>query len=774
MKRIPASSVRANRRGLTSMIVIGFTIVLFIVFARLIYMMKQEAFMASHFHKRGILANMADGGASVGLNVLDRLFGDPKSEPFKNLTQENDYKDKVIQIYPGGDFNLKCLDELVAKYPGTALDVQARVYHLMKFDNVLPEGELKQIEKEKIGVLEVMSTATLKPYKQVVRERRWIKITCQALPVTSRFSLFLQEANRTSKPQKLQPMNLTYSKEWNRLGVSEGDDGKADGEPLVVASGMTGVFGDYKRRGWVFLGGGEKPQQAILLGLSGGKSRVGEAHHLFPDLFMNSGYRGQTFYGKDWKSIVWKDFPGDDFAHPVVDFDESGTKRASPDQTVGFFDSGHCKEIMDLSMMETLGLYINEYCNAKESKPPLSSALHLFGAAKDVNEVDTTPSPPGPSYVVMGNIFRAYAQIGVYQFYTRPERRWNITGFWPYLPDADSFYDFFNKVIYQARKAKERAASSDPDFVLDPPLDDAFYKAGLGEYFPETGGGDFSETEPLRGIDKERAFQHYSLLMSYMNFEPYANSSALRAKLFEAKIAPKSAATPDWGKDEDCKWGSVLPSKDKSNGLMEREDRDYTKSLNDFALPERYFQLRETVRYKGDKAVDEFLAFFKDHIKGGTLDYGKFILIDSDKPLVIPAIDKIEKGGVIVTKGDITLSKVGPSVDLSSSDDQKCGALLTIVTLGGKITLTGKNVNASLVALNKEGEPGTIEWGDKLELLGNMACRVLDPEKVVRKGGVLTYNPVLSPEHPNGYLTNNFAYCINLMPKIEEWEIKAE
>lgn len=802
MSGYPGFRTSPARRGLSSMIVIGFTMVIFICFARLIYMLKEGAFMASHFHRRGILANVADGGAAVGLNVLDRLFGDPTSEPFKSLTEEGNYKDRVFDIYPKGAFPIKCLDELVAKYPGCSLEVKARVFYLQPFGECFEPGIMTQIPKEKIGVLEVSSSASFASpkYKQIVRERRWVKITCQALPVFSRFSLFLQEANKTSTPKKYD--KLDYSKEWNRIAVSEA--GTADGEPLVVANGATGPFGDFKKRGWVFLGGGEKPQQAILLGLAGGKTKIGEAHHLFPDIFQNNGYRSEAFYGKSWADLIPELIPDSeenksinrDKAHPVY----KEENKWYEDMTVGFFDSGHCKELCDIPELGSLLAYIDEVCNCKggggsgggggSATPPLSSAIHIFGAADGVGECDTTPTPPGPGNIVMGNVFRAYAQIGVFQFYVptesggRPGGGWDITGFWPFLGE-DSLVSFFEPLLQKWNKDSQNDTKSNQHN----PLAYAFW---IGEQFykynPKNGSYD-SNKMIQAGYDVKHAFMHYANLMSFMIFDPYANSSSLRAKLWEAKIAPKTL-DPDWGKDEECKWGSVLPTKDKAKGLIEREERDFTKSLNNFFLPLKYFTIRETVRYKGESAQKDFEALFKEHIKGGELDYGKFIVVLGDVNL--PDIDTVKKGGVICATGKISIGKIGPASDTASSMDDRCRKLLTIISLGGGITLRGGPVNAELVCLGSPDDKsmergagktpmpfngaiqGTVDLQSKVEVTGSLACRELPPDQVAKKGGSITYNPALSPENEAGYLSNNQAFCINLMPKIEEWEVKAE
>lgn len=760
------------RRGLSSMVVIGFTVVIFILFGRLITMLKQEAYMASHFHKRGILANLADGGASVGLNVLELQFADPKSETFKTLSDpKNVDPNKILEfdIYPKGPYPLKCLEELVAKYPGTSLTVRAKVKYLRPFPNKI-EG-LTTINKEKIGQLEVISSAQydteFTKYKQVVREGREIKITCQALPVFSRFSFFLQEANKTSKPEKYG--DLEYSKEGNVVDQSE--DGKASGQqPLVIASGMSGPFGDIKRRGWVFLGGGEKPKIATLVTLAGGKTNIGEAHHLNPDLYQNEGQRdlnGWQGYVRPLSMQPNNVIQSNEFAHP--DNDPKNLTAGQLIGTVGLFDSGHCKELWDLASKSfqsgglNLAEVIKKLSNAKEADGAFSNCFRLFGAADGVKEVDTNRMP---GYVIMGNVWRGFTQIGCFQFddASKPTSGWEITGFWPFL-DSEGFKQLYTKFF----------DNQDPNFDPDKlPLEMknlyyAFNSAGLTNHWGNPAG-----SKP----NLDEAYKHYLLLMSWLPIEPYANSSSLTNALIDAKIAPDGAKPKDWGASDEVQWGSVLPSKDKAKNLMEKVDRDYTKTLNAFALPdEGYFKDRETIRYKGENATKDFESYFKEHLKGGKLTYGKFIVIEAEK-VTIPDIDEVEKGGVIVVKGDIDIGKLGKDVDLSSSIDEKCDALFTVVSLGGTIRLNGKNVNASVVALGQKEKDGpitgTIENNETCSVFGNLVTRELDPAKVAKKGGLVTYNPALSPETDGSYLTNDHAFCINQMPKINFWEIKAE
>lgn len=789
-----------NRHGLSSMVVIGFLAVLFILFSHMVLLMKQEAYMASHFHKRGILANIADAGAACALNALDLLLADPSSDLFKQLADpktvvEGKTEDlDVIQIYPGGKYNLASLDEILAAYKPLpiTLDVKAQIRYLRRFENPYRNetGDIKATNfdnectaKEKIGILEVVSTARLNPMQQIVREQREVKVTCNALPVTSRFNLFIEKSFKDGESMKFvdfQDQSATGYPElypvpdmkeatttWNRVEVKESGGKSKGGEVLNLANGTTPGS-----KGWIFMGGGDKPARAIIHALAGGRSDTGDGHFLQPDLYLNPGFPG--FFGK-------VDFPGSSkvqsgrtHAHPIVEYDGTNT----PTDNAGFFDSGHCADLADFNKKQNLlldnWLKINaSKDNQGTADSAFASIIRLFGPATGTSDVDANHS-----YIIMGNVWEAHSMIGAFQFGTKKNLtnpgRWDLTGFFPYMQNLSVFKSMCRMII-ESFKGKDLEAIGDirkflaarpitawiqavEDLRLDP--DDRFYV---------TTTGDWPAFE--KEIKWPEVYQQYDEFSSRPCLFPYSR--------FAGSLAPAHKEAIYQGKEtpeKENEWASLLP--EKTNSAFMQTTREFDKSLNGFYFPLTYFTDRCTFHFKGDDAVKKFDEYFKDHNPGNTLKLGKFLLVEAAR-IQIPSVNKIEQGGVICCTGDIDVNKIGHD----TGDDKEEGlgqSLLTLISLGGTITVGGE-VQASIISLGKPNgkvPTGNVEVKSKLDLKGNIVAGNLDAENISRYGGTLTYNKVLSPEHKldnsASYRVNDYAYVSNLMPRIFRWEVKAE
>jgi hypothetical protein len=159
---------------------------------------------------------------------------------------------------------------------------------------------------------------------------------------------------------------------------------------------------------------------------------------------------------------------------------------------------------------------------------------------------------------------------------------------------------------------------------------------------------------------------------------------------------------------------------------------------------------------------------------------GMFIVIDAEK-VEIPNISDIEQGGVIVCTGDMIINNIKCNKG-SLTEEERGKQILTLVSLGGKITLKGKDINASIIAIGDpskntdEDKDSIVKLSTKCEIYGNLVCGRIKPENFARKGGKVTYNPLLSPSevNKNNYINNDNAYCINLIPAITYWEVKSE
>ncbi len=733
-----------SKTGFASVLVIGFVVVLFIMFGRMMFLMKQEAFMASHFHRRAILSNIAEAGSSCGLNALEVMLNDPKHPLYKELSDPKNLKykwDLATPIYPSGEYSIPCLDELLAKYPGTKLEVKAVVKYLTKFDPIKnPDNypgmydNLKYINKEKIGGLEVVATATLGVQKQVVREGRNLKVTCNVLPVLSRFSLFVQKSFKNGDIQKLSTGKEQYVKNFNLIESDEKGSLKK-GKPVILASGKK----NYKTNGWIFMGQGDsKDDIKIISNLSGGSSPVvGETHHIQPDIYKNDGSRGGNKVSFGGSYGGWS---GATYSKPT----DPGDTSYHPTDTAGFFDSGMCSDLNKFQApLDPLGMGFMYTMNAKKgsTSAPLGSVFKFYGTT---NEPDVNMNMP---YMMMGNVYRSYVQIGVFQFDKDPAKGWTTTGFFPYLPQNQfaTFFDKLDKKVQQIYQQQSQSNSTNTSLTWEQLLHHAL-------------------TTKMK-LDKN-SYPLYQKFMSNIVPELFISSAAsqIQTEYSRGKLLPK--------KEND--WGSIIPQ----NAM--NMDQDFDKTLNTFFLTKEYFDKRETLHFDGKKAKKDFLKYLKKHIISGKLELGKVVVVDAPS-ITLPSISDIGRGGMIVCTGDIEVN----TIDCQSSTmtpETKALQLLSIVSLGGKIEVKGKKINASLIALGEpkqhpdESKDSLFKTSSKFEIFGNVVCGRVDPENLSRKGGKIKYNTLLSPSKDNkdSYLFNDYAYCINLMPQITYWEVKGE
>ncbi|HOT77891.1 MAG TPA: hypothetical protein PK467_19045, partial [Candidatus Wallbacteria bacterium] len=237
---------------------------------------------------------------------------------------------------------------------------------------------------------------------------------------------------------------------------------------------------------------------------------------------------------------------------------------------------------------------------------------------------------------------------------------------------------------------------------------------------------------------------------------------------------------------------SVIPGT-KANSeffknVVKYQDYAEDQSLNDFGFTARYFSSvgRMTMRITKKSEADEF---WKESLQNGVLKLGKVVVFTDD--LTIPPISDIERGGIIVCEKDITIQKIDfkGRKDLSQKDKLALG-LLTVVSLGGKITIKGGPICAQLVSLQKDGTGGSVAGEIALEtksldIFGGIAVnkiKISDFLNMQKKAdgnlSMIEYNPMFYPNPDTAgrgsYLSNEYAYAINLMPTIEEWTVTSE
>jgi len=742
-----------SRKAMTTAIVIGLFMVIFILFYSLSNMLRQQAFTTGRFSQISVMANLADAGCAMGLNELEAQLNDQKSDVFQAL-YSLDTKGKVVSKlsektgkkieFTHKDF--KELDDIVKDVPGASVKIAIEIRYLREF---LPDGHIINNDREKIGVAEVVSKATNSLVSQTIREKRNIKVTCSALPVVSRFSFYLREANITPLNQKvpltINGANKKPSSAFNLIEVKENGSGSLNGNPVIVKNTAAG------EHGWVFLGGkanGAKPEDPVLINIAGGATEFGEDHHLFRAngpppascyLNKNAGNNGHGFKGNN----------------PAAD-------------EAAFYDVGFSDDIINCDNLVNLNTLINEFKpqSATANDKAYSSVLHFFGSAKDDNNKNN---------IMLGNVWRAYGVLGIFRCdkqgsgfanagFFKCLGNTDYTNEWNVAKNGPCGCNFCQEVIASGNANPPKPTSM---LTTDPWPPNSHYALTTEQY-------------AMWKFDT-KTYQEYCNAMSQIKVDNYFESGELLDNYKEV-LKPED-------KNHYC---SVIPSQ-KANSeffknVVKYQDYAEDQSLNDFGFTSRYFSSigRMTMRITKKAEADEL---WKECIQGGTLKLGKVVVFADD--LTIPAISDIERGGVIVCEKDITIQKIDfkGRKDLSQKDKLALG-LLTIVSLGGKITIKGGPVCAQLVSLQKDASGNAINGEilvetKALDIFGGMVTnkiKLADFMNMQKKADgnlpSIEYNPMFYPNPDaagrGSYLSNEYAYAINLMPTIEEWTVTSE
>lgn len=743
-----------NKKAMTTAIMIGLFMVIFILFYSLSNTLRQQAYTTGRYSQVSMMANLADAGCAMGLNELEAQLNDQKSKVFQAL-YSIDTKGKVVSKlsektgekieYTHKDF--KALDDIVKTLPDAKVNITIEIRYLREF---LPEGHILNNDREKIGVAEVIAKAHNSIVSQTIREKRNIKITCSALPVVSRFSFYLREANMTPLNQKV-PLTINGaskkpSSAFNLIEVKENGSGSFNGNPVIIKNSAAG------EHGWVFLGGkanGAKPEDPILVNLAGGATELGEDHHLFrvnapPPascyLNKNAGNSGRGVKGNN----------------PAAD-------------EAAFYDVGFSDDLIACDNLVNLNSLVNEFKpqTATANDKAYSSIFHFFGSAKDDNNKNN---------VMLGNVWRAYSVLGIFRC-DKQGGNFGNAGFFRCLGSSDYANEW--------AKAKNGPCGCDYCDAIantgsnNPPKPSTLLSS---DPWPPNNHNPITTEQYAMWKFDLKTYQEYCDAMSQIKVDNYFESSEFNRDDYKELLKP----------DDKNHYCSVIPGS-KANSeffknVVKYQDYAEDQSLNDFGFTNRYFSSvgRMTMRITKKSEADEF---WKESLQGGVLKLGKVVVFADD--LTIPVISDIERGGIIVCEKDITIQKIDfkGRKDFSQKDKLALG-LLTVVSLGGKITIKGGPICAQLVSLQKDASGAAVNGEivletKSLDIFGGMAVnkiKLSDFLNMQKKGdgnlSSIEYNPMLYPNPDEAgrgsYLTNEYAYAINLMPTIEEWTVTSE
>ncbi|PKK90402.1 MAG: hypothetical protein CVV64_08540 [Candidatus Wallbacteria bacterium HGW-Wallbacteria-1] len=127
--------------------------------------------------------------------------------------------------------------------------------------------------------------------------------------------------------------------------------------------------------------------------------------------------------------------------------------------------------------------------------------------------------------------------------------------------------------------------------------------------------------------------------------------------------------------------------------------------------------------------------FMKTHIRGNSLNLGAVVRIRG--PLAVSSDLEVNRGGMIITDGDIRISGISNTSELP----------LTLISLKGNIFVNpGKTIEAGIVALGTGARLELERTGGSgpINIRGHLAVTVLDPA-VAGRGGSIHYEPRFDP-----------------------------
>jgi len=763
------------KKGMTSAIIIVMIAIISILFYSLSNLLRQEAHLAGRYSRISVLANIADAACAIGLNELEAQLNDQNSKLFMAIYQK-DLNGQIIPLLFGKGNELtytpdnypllkEIVDQYLKMYPGIKVTIKIDVKYLREFSDIAPIAIKNSAEKQGVAEVTARAWSDTMNVSQTIREKRAIKLTCSALPVVSRFSFFLRDAFRPEAVNKDIPIEMPDggkempSTAFNLIQVNENGTAAPDGMPVIVRNSNGG------QTGWVFLGAGgndANQKKPILINLAGGAKETGEDHHLFR---VNAPSPASCYLNKS--------------------VGNAGKGKHDANDEAAFYEAGFSDDLVSSSINDLVGLNPVVEVYGRKGSSTGSSSGSGGAAVKALSSVfhffDSPDAPGGNSNlnnVMLGNVYRAFAMLGIYRC-EKSGSNFNNAAFLRYM-DQNTHKDLWDgdgsnspakagKPTNNCRCATCDPSNTSPASTCTAPvpltnLQKALYAFGL----------DWPNFVNARSDIRHNTYIHSAYPVSSTGGIPESIE-----KMFE----PKSAN----------KYNSIIPKDDATfTKNIVKGYVDITEDLNKMKFVKAYFNERQTMLVSKDEQKD----FWDEVIKGGKLTLNKVVVFDKDVDVEIPVITDIERGGIIVSQKSVKIKKIDIK-DRKSIRDGKtlkeksalAASLLTIVSLGDKIIVDGNPVCAHLVSLyDKSGTvSGSLSVTDPqktIDIFGGVAVNSIKLDEFVglRKNAsgspIIEYNPILYPDPDPAtkasYLTNEFAYSVNMMPTIQEWTVTSE
>lgn len=178
--------------------------------------------------------------------------------------------------------------------------------------------------------------------------------------------------------------------------------------------------------------------------------------------------------------------------------------------------------------------------------------------------------------------------------------------------------------------------------------------------------------------------------------------------------------------------GDVYPLRNPELKLKNYRDEEYyTGHAKDFRSEPAMMDKRTI---EADSIDDLFNVYMVDGPDGKVLELNGIYHIRGEEPVNLRKAGSYSIGG----RGILIFDKHAGAGNLELVDPEK--DMLSLISLKGKLHIAGPRCQASLVALENE-----IGFGSRTSFVGNMACKKLDGQEMLR-GAVLRYDNRMNAE----------------------------
>jgi hypothetical protein len=740
--------MKAPRRGMIMVLVVGVLVFVTIVFASMVNRVRQENVLTTRTSINEQLYQLA---SSIGRITVRKLQKDLE-------TWDNQENHKIFDIVFKGarETEVKCtgmiekldvIQAIIGKFAKTKTPLSLDVKYTIEIDEDGFSPDLiglSAIPQEKKGFINVSTVVTIGGFSKKCVIKKQFYVTRLMAPFFHKFTLFStrgasiepKKVNRLEKIESVSSNEIRYQDDapplviFNRRITDQNENRKGQDfrrmqQPAASSDDAIITPNSLEENGWVFLGGSGQSadlkgdRDSLILNVCAG-SNHGIQQKYFGEYF-------HFYYSDDstgwvapdkWNNWVNSKIPGND---------------TDPLLTITFVDFGHIARdkisFMGRSLFApTLKWYADNHSRESWAN---GSALHLFG----------TPSICTPT-LVFGKVKRRY--LRVHGFLLKPiERVYPVSVYSKSEWEGTGANDGIDQEIVQF--LEKWGCKRDANAV---PVDKAAYF--------------FSHDLTYQLYSRGDTDKNY-LMPFFIDWEPYVYGLRTIAK-------PKDPADPKMS------WGSVFqgskylenPQKLYKNFQFTNDPfLKYSGCLEDvMALPAKFLAEKTSYYFSDDtarpaqggktvkfsQANNPYMALLKEKrcidfsAKPASVYLNQIIRFKDDLEIDIPL--DVMKGGIIICDGKITIkapikNRWQPGVPQTIPD--AFGYLTLIARNGIDVNLDSApagrfgypELHAFLIALGNGDKQVKVIGSKPVHFVGGIATDKID--SLVEKGGIIEW-----------------------------------